>query len=222
MAGGSEPSTPGTPSKKIKISSWATLIAPISEEDRCGLDLTTLLEAKIKASVFLWIPMDCQMDILQSALPGQEELVDSILRCTSNYQPPTLEAKIEEYLLAPSKVKKTEVIRVARYIFGTQDLASTSEIKKLVTDQSAAVEPAAVEPAAVESQYSDAEDGVCNLVFAQLTDTFEWTHNLAEEELPGYLPLGNLVAVRSIGSHVQVPSTASGGQEYQPRAEPMH
>jgi len=188
MAADSEPSTPGTPSKRIKISSWATLLAPISNEDRCGLDLTKILDAKIKASVFLMNPIDCQMDILQSALPGQDELVDNIMKCTSNYQPPTLESRIEEYLLPPSKVKKTEVIQVARYIFGTQDLASTSEIKELVTNQSAAVEPAAV-----ESQDSDAEDVACNLVFSQLTDIFNWTHNLAEEEPPGYLPLGNLV-----------------------------
>ena len=186
MAADSEPSTPGTPSKRIKISSWATLLAPISNEDRCGLDLTKILDAEIKASVFLTNPIGCQMCILQSVLPEQDKLVDNILKCTSNYQAPTLESKIEEYLLAPSKVKKTEVLQVARYIFGTQDLASTSEIKQLVTNQ----QSAAVEPAAVESQDSDAD---LDLVFTQLTDTFNWTHNLAEEEPPGYLPLGILV-----------------------------
>ena len=210
----------GGPPKRIKISSWATLLAPISNEDRCGLDLTKILDAKIKASVFLMNPIDCQMDILQSALPGQDELVDNILKCTSNYQAPTLESKIEEYLLAPSKVKKTEVIQVARYIFGTQDLASTSEIKELVTNQSAAV----------ESQDSDAEDVACNLVFTQLTEIFNWTHNLAEEEPPGYLPLGNLVVFfgkklsealdRTYKCHPQ--RVVARNAQPRPRAEPIH
>lgn len=79
-------------------------------------------------------------------------------------------------------MKDTEVVQVARYIFGIDDLASAFEIKQFVQQHTLST--------AVDAE---AEDQSCNLVFTQLTDTFTWTHNLAEEELPGYLPLGNLV-----------------------------
>ena len=101
----------------------------------------------------------------------------------------------EEYLLAPSKVKDTEVIQVACYIFD-YIFCSFFEIKQFVEQpaddksQHSDVE----DQSAVESQHSDVEDQSCHLVFTQLlTDTFTLTHNLTEEEPPGYLPLGILV-----------------------------
>ena len=96
-------------------------------------------------------------------------------------QPPTLGSRIEEYLLAPSRVKETEVVDVACYLFG-EAFASPSEVKRSVQEHFL--------PAAVDSQHSAAEDHVYHLVLA---DTFAWTHNLSEEEPPGYLPLGLLV-----------------------------
>ena len=48
-------------------------------------------------------------------------------------------------------------------------------------------------PAAIESPHFNDEDQSCHSVFITLTDTFNWTHNLVEEEAPGYLPLGTLV-----------------------------
>ena len=45
-------------------------------------------------------------------------------------QHPTLESRIEEYLLAPRKVKETEVLPVACYIFGGE-FASSSDIRNL-------------------------------------------------------------------------------------------
>ena len=93
---------------------------------------------------------------------------------------------IEEYLLAPSRVKETEVVDVACYLFG-EDFASPSEVKRAVQQY--------VRPAAVDSQQAAAEDHAYHLV---LSDTFAWTHNLSEEEPPGYLPLGLLV-VRCVG-----------------------
>lgn len=95
-------------------------------------------------------------------------------------QPLTLGSRIEEYLLAPSKVKETEVVKVACYIFG-EDFASPSEIKEFVAQH--------IQSEAVESQHSATEDQF----FQVLTDTFTWTHNVSEEEPPGYLPLGILV-----------------------------
>ena len=96
-------------------------------------------------------------------------------------QPPTLGSRIEEYLLAPSRVMETEVVYVACYLFG-EAFASPSEVKRSVQQHFL--------PAAVDSQHSAAEDHVYHLVLA---DTFAWTHNLSEEEPPGYLPLGLLV-----------------------------
>ena len=96
-------------------------------------------------------------------------------------KPPTLGSRREDYLLAPSRVKDYEVVDVACYLFG-EAFASPSEVKRAVQQH--------FRPAAVDAQHAAAEDHMYHLVLA---DTFAWTHNLLEEEPPGYLPLGLLV-----------------------------
>ncbi len=101
-----------------------------------------------------------------------------------------------ETWLAPSKVKDTEVVQAAGYIFGLPSFAHIREFEqqhtRLVESHQTPSSPSQHAPAAVESQHSNADE-LCRLVFTQLTDTFAWTHNLADEEPPGSLPLGNLV-----------------------------
>ena len=86
-------------------------------------------------------------------------------------------------MLAPRKIKENEVVPVARYILGTNDLASASEIKIFVQKHATPVDAEVVK----------AEDQSCDQVLAQLNDNFKWIHNLTEEEPPGYAPLANLV-----------------------------
>ena len=136
--------------------------------------------------MFVAFPEDAQAAFLDSfnLLHHRGSVLRGLQACLAAHtppQPPTLGSRIEEYLLAPSRVKETEVVDVACYLFG-EAFASPSEVKRSVQQH--------FRPAAVDSQHSAAEDHVYHLVLA---DTFAWTHNLSEEEPPGYLPLGLLV-----------------------------
>lgn len=55
-----------------------------------------------------------QKVLLEEALPGQPGLVELILMRTSGYQPLSLEEKIEEYQVAPSKINDSDVQPIAQ------------------------------------------------------------------------------------------------------------
>ena len=99
-------------------------------------------------------------------------------------------------------MKESEIIGVAEHIFGCS-FASCSEIKEFVEPQKESGSEATPDP----SQYTPAD--VKEVVVAQsqkesgseatpdpacgLADIFTITHNLSEEEPPGYLPLGYMI-----------------------------
>lgn len=136
-------------------------------------------------------------------------------------------------MVAPSKVKDAEVIRVTEHIFGV-NFASNSEIKAFLQAEPQSPDsqelqeasgsvattpshPLQHTPAAVQQEKDE-------LYCILLTDIYASTHNLAEEEPPLGLfsSLFREISVNKIECHIQVPSTANIGQECQPRAEPIH
>ena len=101
---------------------------------------------------------------------------------------------MEEYLLAPSKVKDSQFTLVAAHIFGVP-FAYDTEIKSFV----AQAKPQS--PNSQELQEASSQE-LQDTLFQQeedkwfsdlLTGVYASTHALAEEEPPGYLPLGLLV-----------------------------
>lgn len=97
--------------------------------------------------------------------------------------------------MAPSKVKDTEVICVTEHIFGAS-FASNSEIKNFLEPQlpvSQELQEVSSSVATTPSHPSQHNEEKHILYCVLLTDIYTSTHNLAEEEPPGYLPLGCLV-----------------------------
>lgn len=77
-------------------------------------------------------------------------------------------AKIEEYLLAPSKIKDTEVLQVASHIFG-KFFASVNEIKEFVEVLRPQNASGVVEP----QESCDPQES-CN-ISALMADNYDWT-----------------------------------------------
>ncbi len=105
--------------------------------------------------------------------------------------------------MAPSRVKDAELIPVTQYIFGV-GFCSNSEIKEFLEKYQL---PDSQEELPTE-ELQEASDSVATpshpsqhtavqpddkLYHTILTDMCRLTHNLREEEPPGYLPLGCLV-----------------------------
>lgn len=86
-----------------------------------------------------------------------------------------------------------EVIDITQHIFGVC-FASSSEIRAFVEQELQEASGSVATTPSHPSQHTPAavqvKDESCHL--SALTDIFTWTHNLVEEEAPGYLPLGYL------------------------------
>lgn len=95
-----------------------------------------------------------------------------------------MQDKIDEFTLAPSKITEAIVIPVAVYIFGC-NFASRQEIKQYAGATSMISEVEVLEPQLAEI---DTHEFV-----KWMTVNFKLTHNLVEEEHPGYLLLGTLI-----------------------------
>ena len=92
-------------------------------------------------------------------------------------QPLDLKSKIEDCLLAPSKIKDSEVLQVASHIFG-HPFASVNELREFV-------ELSPSEVVKLESPSEDLEQQL-SYVTTNLGDGYQYTHNVAVEEPPGY------------------------------------
>ena len=94
-----------------------------------------------------------------------------------------MEEKLENYLVAPSKIRDSDVQLIAQHMFG-RPFASHNEVREF------AGERAEVPQSHIASKVEPADlTQVVNL----LARSYAVTHNLAVEEPPGYLLLGNLV-----------------------------
>lgn len=96
----------------------------------------------------------------------------------------TLEMKIQEYLVAPSKIKKSEVLEIGRIIFFNCHCCSLSELKQFLQNPGDAQTDTAQRPQTDPPLTLKVDDLLCK--------TYT-THNLQEDEASGYLPLGNIV-----------------------------
>jgi hypothetical protein len=105
--------------------------------------------------------------------------------------------------LAPSKISESDLFPVANYIFN-QPFASDKEIRDFVTQNDSQVASGDANPQAtphaggptqpdLQHHTPPPPNVVYSAIVTQMADTYEWTHNLAVEEAPGYLPLGNLL-----------------------------
>ena len=94
-----------------------------------------------------------------------------------------MEEKLENYLVAPSKISESDVQLIAQHMFG-RPFASHNEVKEF------AGERAEVPQVHIASKV-EPED--ITRVVELLASSYDATHNLTVEEHPGYLLLGNLV-----------------------------
>lgn len=165
------------------VRTWASVLADIPTEARCGLDLEDILGVRIDPDVFCAIPRECQRVLLVDTFGNEDDLVDSILALTSkDCVVESLGSKIMQFLIAPSKVTSEDKIKsVSGFIFDRlfPDLNDFREFCNAGYPPQVMYQP--------RNEY--------NLDQTLSTYYVHWaiTHNITVDEDSGYLLLGDLV-----------------------------